>query len=723
MKDSELQTHFEALVQSAVFYTDNELSPERAQATRYYKGEKFGNEEEGRSQVVSTDVRDGIIAVLPPVLRAIFGPEKVVEFRPRRADTIAQAEQATDFVNYVFTEENEGFLKSLAVLKDGFLKKLGIFKWWWDERYAKCAYHLDGVTQEQLEALGAEEDVELNRIAPAGDGTFSVELTREEDEGRLCVEAVPPNEFLFNREAKSVAEALFIGHRTEKTKGELIAMGIDKKIVDQYGTNDGELQINPEVVARNENTSTLGTDEPAGEANDKVRYVEGFARIDFDGDGIAELRRICAIGTGCHIVENEPADAANFAVFCPDPEPHTLIGGSWYDRLHDMELIKSSIFRASLDSLAASIFPRTWYKQGDANLADVLNTAIGAPIRTSSGSGAVGTFQHDFVGREAFPVLAYCDEVIESRTGKTKGAGMMDMDALQSTEKSAAHAAITASQAQQEMLVRIFAEGTLKPLFKGMLRELVAHQPRAKVTRLRGKWVEVDPRSWDADMDVQVNVTLGSGMVEEKIQTLGEIVGKMEFIFATFGNDNPFVNEQQYRDTLAEVTELRGRKNPAQYFKPVDQAALDQQKQQAAQQPPPPSPEMMLAQANIQLEQMKAQAEMQLAQMKAQTEIQLQQVKADREHQLEMDKAAREAAAREMELEQKRHEMLLEDDRIRDKNAADFELKKLEIEAKFAVSLNDAQVNAEVEHSRTTIQAGVDMHATEMTAATGGEGA
>jgi hypothetical protein len=443
-------------------------------------------------------------------------------------------------------------------------------------------------------------------------------------------------------------------------------MGVKEKDIKEHGGDDPALEQSEEALARAVTEgATLGGEE-GGAANGKHLYVESYAHIDFDGDGIAELRKICTLGAAHHIVMNEPVDEACFAIFCPDPEPHTMIGQSWADRLMDMQLIKSSVMRAGLDSLSASIHPRTWYVEGQANLADVLNPAIGAPIRMKQ-PGMAGEFAHTFTGKEAFPVLAYCDDVVERRTGQNKGAAGLDADALQSSTKAAVAAAVTASQAQQELLVRIFAELTLKPLFRGILKLLVKHQPRRRIVRLRNKWVEVDPRSWNADMDVQINVALGSGLVEEKVMTLAGVAEKQAEILQQLGPNNPIVGLKEYRDTLAQALELRGFKNSARYFKEVDQAQLDQMAKEAAEKPPQETPEMVLAKAQIQIEQMKAES-------KAKTDMMDAQLK------MHMGK---------QELELKRREMLLEDDRQRDKIAADTVTKLLDIEAKTGVDMSE----------------------------------
>jgi hypothetical protein len=672
MDDSELRQLVDGLISSATQFVDGELSEERALATDYYLGRPFGNEEEGRSQVILTEVRDSVQAVLPPMLRVIFGPEHAVEVRPRTADDVDAAALKTDYVRFVFEDDNPGFLHTHSVLKDGLIRKLGAFKWWWDDTTAVTQHKLENVDQEGLELLAQDEEVELTVVEQTGEADgppgpdgqptklplFSVELTRTRKDGRARFMAIPPEELIFNRETRSLEDATFVGHRMEKTRGELIAMGIDEKDIDEHGGKDSQLTHNEEYIARQPSEIT-GDSEDAGKANDKILYVEGYYRIDYDGDGIAELRRICTIGAGHYPVVNEPWDEVDIGIYCPDPEPHTLIGLSWADRPMDMQKLKSALMRGGLDSLSASIHPRTAYVEGQVNLADILNTAIGAPIRMKT-PGAVQEFAHHFTGKEAFPILQYADEIVERRTGQSKGAVNMDADALQSSTKQAVSAAVTAAQAQQEMLVRIFAEGPLKRLFRGLLKLLVKHQPRARVVRLRDQWTSIDPRSWDADMDVTVNVALGAGLTDERIATLERVVEAQMGIAEKMGEDNPICGLKEIRDTLAQIVEMRGFKNSGRYFRPITEQQMKQLADAKKNAPPPKTPEMVLAEAQIQIETMKVQADKEIGMMKAQTEM--------------MTKKA--------ELELKRREIALEDDRQRDKIAADTVAKLLDIQAK-----------------------------------------
>lgn len=671
MKDSELQSLVNALITDAVQYVDGELSKDRAKASDYYHGELFGNEEEGRSQVVLTEVRDAISGAMPDFLRVVFGAERAVEFRAKKPDQEDAAAQATDYAQYVFAEDNPGFMISHSVFKDGMIKKLGVVKWRWDDTSTEQSFSLEGQTMEQLMLLAQDEDVELTTVEQEeAEGeelpqTFKVEGTRKADDGRVEISAVPPEEFIFDRKAKSIDDATFIGHRTHKTRGELIAMGISEDDIDEYGAKAQDLDDNPEALARR--GTTLGAEEDAGEANDRIIYVEGYPKIDVDGDGKAELRQICTIGPSYHIVTNKLADRRQFAVFTPDPEPHILIGDSWADRTMDMQLYKSSLFRAVSDSAALSIFPRIVAVEGQVNVGDLLNTEIGAPIRARS-LNAVSALAHPFIGKEMMPLLDTVDGIIERRTGQSKGALGLDSDALQSSTSSAVGAAITASQAQSEMLVRIFAETLLKPLFRGILRLLVAHQPRSRMTRLRGKWVDVDPRAWDADMDVTVNVALGSGLVEQKLARIEAINAKQESILTTMGLQNPLVSLAQYSNTLRMAVELSGFRNADLFFSAVDPTW------QPPQQPPEPSPEMAIAQIEAQKAQVAAAHKQQELMMKEQSQ-------------------SAEMAFKERQLQQAYH---LEQQKMQ----LDLELKMREMELKYQVDLHIEHERMKLEHTK-----------------------
>lgn len=703
MDDDEFHAVVQHAISQSAQFVDNELSVDRAKATDYYKGKPFGNEEEGRSQVVLTEVRDAILGMLPSLLRVFFGSEHAVEFVPTRADNVEQAAQKTDYVRYVFEEDNAGFLRTLAVLKDGLTKQIGIFKWGWDSSVETKAYKQQGIDRQQLELLAADDSVTLGTTVkqkpdptlnpPPQPGQppaplvelYDVEFTRTNKGGRARIWEIPPEEFIFNRQARECGEALLVGHRTEKTRGQLLAMGVKEKDIDEHaGASGGDVTLrgNAEDIARRDtggvgtiNGSGFSNDPEMGKANDKILYTEAFMTIDFDGDGRAELRKICTIGPTYYPVENDPTDERPFAIFTPDPEPHALLGGSIADRTMDIQRINSALLRGMLDSLSASIFPRTAYLEGQASVADIMNTAIGAPMRERV-AGAIRTLEVPFVGKEAMPILGFMQEVIERRTGQNKGVAGLDDDALQSTGKEAVGAVLTASQAQIEMVARVFAEMTLKPMFAGVGRLLQTHQPRARMVRLRGQWVDVDPRTWNADMDVTVNVGLGSTFTEKKVQTLMLVAADQHEIITTMGPDNPVVSLAMWRNTRAKILSLQGIKDVDSYYKPIDPNW-----QPPAPPPPPPDPNVAAMEA---------------------------------EKEMNRTKVIKELAIKQDELALEREKFTWQQEMDIRKLAADVEMKKYVADAQNKITLTQAQLDhqldTETRETELTFQAHDQLH-------------
>lgn len=565
-------------ITDALRYVDEDLVPARAQATEYYHGLPFGNEEEGRSHAVMTDVRDNILGVLPSLLRVLHGPEHVVEFVPRRADGVAAAEQATDYIRFVYEEDNAGFLITHSLLKDGLLKKLGVVTWGMDEtpRTVTTAYR--GIRREEMVDLPDGADIVASKRN--ADGTYDIEVRQQEPGGRAWVMPVPPDDFFWNRTARSLDDALVVGHRQRLTRGQLRAMGVPEAVLEEYGAPLDIVEMTHEERARRPH-GALDNDPKMGEGNDRILYCEAYMMLDVHGTGIPELRKVCTIGNTHYPVWNRPARSRPYAIYSPDPEPHAFLGGSWYDLLKDVQRINSQLLRGTLDSLAISLFPRPVYVDGQASVADILNTAIGAPVRERQ-PGMVRWDNAPFAGDKVLPVMELMRDIVERRVGQKDGAGSLDMDALQSTGKEAANAAILAAQGQAELLARLFAEQTMKPLFRGLL-QLAAHPMSAeRIVRLRGKYVPVRPATWDANMDVSVNVALGSMDTAKKVAVLSEVVADQSAIMQQFGPDNPIVTVPMLRNAKARILALNGIRDVDAYYKPVPDDW---------QPPPPPPPE------------------------------------------------------------------------------------------------------------------------------------
>ena len=625
MSEEQLQGVISAEITDAISFIDDDIGGNRALATEYYYGDLFGDEEDGRSQVVSMDVRDTVQGILPSLMRIFFGPERVVEFAPQGPEDVQNAEQATDYVDFIFKRDNPGFKILHSAFKDALVRKCGIVKYWWDESVEVRAESFSMLDEQSMMMLTSDPNVEISAVReypvpgtePMNEAQgimtpppmmYDVEIKRRIKSGKVKIEALPPEEFLIDRRAKSIEDATFVGHRTMKTVSDLVAMGYDyEEMVEQSG-NGNDFDNNQEYTSRNPFAviSTANNGDPSSKS---VMYIEGYLKVDFDGDGIAEMRRICTIGTGNKVIRNEIVSERQFADFCPDPEPHTFFGMCPADVVMDIQRIKSNVQRGILDSLAQSIHPRTAIVEGQANMEDVLNTEVGAVIRMRA-PGMVQPFTTPFVGQAAFPMLDYLDDIKQTRTGISKAAAGLDADALQSTTKAAVSATVNAAHQHIEMIARIFAETGLRKLFTGILKLVVENQDRARMVRLRNTFVPIDPRSWDAKMDVIVNVGVGDGTIEDRINILNQVAARQEMLIEKTGPNNPVVSIPQYTNTLTKMLQLAGIKDSANYFN-----QLPNDFQLPEPPAPKPTPEEILAQVqaqSIQADIQKKAAELQL---------------------------------------------------------------------------------------------------------------
>jgi hypothetical protein len=437
-------------------------------------------------------------------------------------------------------------------------------------------------------------------------------------------------------------------------------MGYDyDEMLDLAGDAD-EFDTNMEFLSRHPLGSYASSDE-GGEANRKVLYIEAYAKVDFGGSGITSLRRFCCAGNHHKLLHHSPVNDIPFVVFSGYPEPHFWRGNSVADLTMDVQLVKSSILRNMLDSLAKAIHPDTAIIEGQVNIDDALSNKVGKLIRMRS-AGAVQELNKSFNGREAFPMLDYMDRMKEDRTGMSKASMGLDPEALQSTEKSAVSATMASSQAQIELLCRVFAENGMKPLFKKILKLLHNHQEKARMVRLRSQWVPIDPKVWDIGMDVSVNVALGMGTTQEKMQMLSGIAVKQEKILGEQGSTNPFVNNQQYHHTLSKMTEMSGFKDVQSFWSnPKDF-------QPPPPEPPEPTPDEIFATA------------------------QADKVRAD----IELDK-------QKFGLDQEK--MIRDDDLQRDKLDSDVGIKTQEMENKYKTTIDMTEIKGNMEKDREKIRA------------------
>lgn len=654
-----------------------ELGQERSENTDYYLGEEPNDTSELQSEYVSTDVREAVLHILPSIMRVFFGTKKVVDFIPRDKEDVALAEQQTNYINYIINQKNNGFQVFYNAFKDALIRKAGFIKAYYDDGLQVTNHTYTGLTEIQKDALILDPNVEVvsqeaememvetvnelgETIVQETPVSFDLKIRRITNKSKVCIDAIPPEEVLISRDARTIETAEYVAHRKICPVSDLVAMGYDREeMLEHAGAGKYDNETYNETVARNPFAEPDSTDRPDDDMQN-VLYVEHYVLYDLDDDGIAERIKVCTIGNGCEIINVEPCDVLPIAMFQSDPEPHTVVGQCMADYLKGIQSAKSQIMRDTLDSLGHSIFPRMVITEGQVNIDDVLNTDIGQPIRVRT-PGAVQPLSVPFVGKDAFPVLNYLDSVKEDRTGTSKASAGLNADALQSSTKTAVAATMSASQGRTELICRHFAETGMKPLFKIIYNLVVRHQNQEEMFRLNNDFIPVDPRYWDADKDVEISVAISKTSDEEKGQFLTQLVQIQKEAFQQMGGNNPLVTPQQFSNTLAKLIELAG-------FKDIDEfinTEVVMPPQDPSQEKP--SGEELLAMA-------------------------------------ESEKAKAQANKAILDAENDRLKMMMDDDFKRDQANTDALLKVMELNAKYGTELQMNEVNAYLERDKEEIR-------------------
>lgn len=677
--DEDVQAIVTRLIEEAIQHYEENLEPDQVEATDYYYGRPFGDEKEGRSQVVSTEVRDATLNQMASIMKVFTGTDRVVEFAPDSRQDRGEAEKQTGYVNYVFMEDNPGYVILDSAFKDALVRRIGIVKWWWEEDPTPEGAEFTGLSETQVYALLQDpeiQDVDVTDVDHMGMYSARVVWTQT---GRVRVAAVPNEEFIFTPDANDIDSAGVIAHVREVPASELIAMGVDEDLVMEHAgthlTPKGSGDLNAARQYHGGVASDFGQEGgPQDKSQQVVVFAEAYAKVDVDGDGLGELRKFECIGPQFEIIngtDDEPGelvDDAPFAVFTPILEPHTIVGLSNFDLLRDIQKIISQIERGTLNSLAKAIDPPLEVVNNEVNMRDVLNPEISGVIRVRR-PGMMREVTTQFIGPQSLPVLEYYKDKRADRIGMTRAGEGLDPDSLQSSTQEAVGATLSRSQQMQEMIARNFAETGMKRLFAGIYKLVVEHQDYSREVEINGQFVEVDPRSWNALRRVRVSVALGSGTPQERMLALEKISAKQSELKA---QGSPLVNTVHERNLIRRWTELAGYKDTDEFFAPWGEEQEQQMQQQLAQQPPQKSPQEQL----IEVEMMKVQVQREMDMMKAQ---------------LDRWKAA------------------MEDDRARDKEARDSTLREREIELKYQADINDAELKAQVARERAEMDADVKL--------------
>ena len=676
----------ESHIDDSLGYISTETSKERQTALEFYMREPYGNEVEGRSQIVTGEVAEVVDGALPSILKVFTQSNNAVVFEPVNEGDAELAEQATVMANHVFYKDNNGFEIMHDFFWDALCQKVGVVKAFWQDKKDTTIEKYEMLNEDELTMIMQDEEVEIveqeeyeevieQEPQPAMDQMgqpmvdemgqpmmmetppiiniyYNIKCKKTKDYSKIKIENVAPEEFLIDKRATTIEDADFVAQRKLVTRSDLIAMGYDKDTVYELQTGD-TLDFTPERVARyGDGEQPFNTNDSNDESMEVVEYYECYVRTDLDKDGIAELHRVCYASNT--ILMSEECDYVPFHSICPFPVPHKFFGQSLADRAIDLQLIKSTITRQMLDNLYLTNNYRVGAVEGQVNLDDLLTSTAGGVVRIKNPNALVPMAVQSSAG-QSFPMLEYLDSIQAKRSGVTETSQGLDPNILQNVTATAVSAMSSAAGGKLELIARIFADTGVSSLMKGILHLLCKYQDKERIIKVNNKFVPMNPREWDTEYNVTVNVGLGTGSKTEQLGVMQMVLDKQEQMLQQYGLSNPLVSIKQYRDTLAKFVNMAGFKDESGFIKDVTQEQSDALAKQQAENPQTdPNTEAAKILAQVEKEKAELQAQTQMA--KVEMERKALEVKAQREM-LEMQQKEiqfeKEMALKEMQLAQK----------------------------------------------------------------------
>lgn len=648
-------------------FASGQLASERSYAIERYLALPYGDEVDGRSQVVDTGLRDTVEWLLPQILRVFLSGQRVVEFTATSPEEEKAAEQETDYINHIILEKNDAFNMFSTWFRDALISKVGYVKAYWRTRQDVLKEQYKGLTDDMLMVIQADPSVEVvsgqsypdpmwqpqpaaqQQPLPQAPMLHDCVVHRTKNQGWVSVDNVPPEEIYVHRSLRTIAmeDCEFVQHRARRTLSQLRQDGYE--IPDDVSTTgDDAGQVNDQITIsrdRFDDDEDLREDlKSVDPANRRVWFRESYLRVDFDGDGVAELRKVCHIGNA--IVANDECDLIPFAAVTPIVFPHRHIGMGYDDLCDQPSRVSTAIQRGFLDNLYLQNNGRYGINVDNVNVDDMLVSRPGGLVRVSgSPSESIFPFTHPAAGQAALEGLTWAKEWREMSTGVSADQSNMSADVLKGSTATGIAQGVSAGQTRVEAVTRSFATG-VKELF-GIVHALTLKNSTSdEKLKLNNNWITVDPREWVKRTGMTITVGLGTGTKETRIQQYTMLAG-MQAQGLQIGICTP---ENLY-NTGVRIAEEMGHKK-------VDEFFTDPAKQPP--KPPQPPPEVQVEQIKQQGKGQELQQTGQLKMAELQAQDQIKQRELASAQQVQASNDQRDAQRAQIDAQLKREQMVMD---------------------------------------------------------------
>tara|TARA_R110002012_G_scaffold26122_6_gene85483 strand:+ start:1548 stop:3641 length:2094 start_codon:yes stop_codon:yes gene_type:complete len=524
--DQELLATLENSINAADSYAESEIGQQRDKGHRYYYGQPLGNERAGRSQHVSMDVFDAVESVKSLMMDCFTADRNVCRFDPQTAEDFVPAKMATALTNYIFYRENKGSKILHDVIHDALVAKTGIVKRYYKDYYEYEEETFEGLDEASFSMLASDPAVTIMEIAEESimaqvqdpqtgepvaiqQTMYSGEIARKIDKSKVCVEVIPPEDFLITPRATDEEDADFCSHRTSRTRGELLSEGYDPEVVQKL---DEDRDLHEDGSLGRSSIDSLRKDDSYESDNDReyVTIYESYLK-KYRSD-LKKCVYLKVLHSRRALLDVEMVSEKPFRYFTPFPLPHRFHGMSLADVLVDIQKTQSSLKRGVVDHTFMTNTSRFV-----ANLSlvknprDLLDNRVGAVIDVNSPNpeSVVRPMPMPNLSGTVFQAMESLETEKESRSGMSRMARGMDSTVVSKQNSSDLITQfMNASNRRIMVMCRNFAENFLKPLMFDLYKLAVENEKQDKLVQLDGQFVPVNPQFLGNRTEMTVAVAL-----------------------------------------------------------------------------------------------------------------------------------------------------------------------------------------------------------------------
>lgn len=640
----------------------SDLSEQRIRAFEYYVGEMSDMPAlDGESSAISSDVQDVVEGVLPIIVDVLMSTENLAVFKPTGPNDVEAAQQETDYINYLFFQENQGFLTLLTAVKDGLLSKNGFVKWWMEDDEDRTHETYEGLTADAYALITADDsltlsDVEQYEAVDPATGQkaayFNCVTETTKKVKRAKIAAVPPEEILVSKNSRNTRDLTYWAHISRKPQADVVAAYEDKEEAIRKAPSAFSLSDNSEAVVRQtvqDNQDSLQTSDDVNRDMRMIEVAEHYIRLALEEDKVPRRYKIVTL-SNFEVLDIEEVTNWPFATGTPIIMPHRLFGRAIADLVIDIQRVKTSLLRATLNNAYYANNARTEVSETHASentIDDLLNNRVGGIVRTKM-PGGLQQLETQSIGHWTLPLIEHMNETRENRTGVSRYNQGLDADSLNHTATGITRI-MDAAEMRVKMMARVFAETLIVDTYRGLHEMVMRYNQEPQTVELRGKWVTIDPRQWNSRKHMKVNLPLGGASKQQLIGFFAQMLGIQKEVLMQQGTPNgPLISYQNIYATVEQMVKLAGIPGVEPFFMkppPPDPTA-----------PPPPNPKMVEAQTKAQIADNAAQHKAQLQQQQMMFDQRMEQMRAERDHQREMDELQRQMM---MDKVQMQHDLML----------------------------------------------------------------